>query len=75
MANSNKKHPLNQDGRFFTDLDCIDCGLCIDLAPQVFRRDDEDGYAYIHRQPTTPAEFEATQVALDACPMESIGEQ
>ena len=74
MADSTTQHPLNQKGRFFNDLSCIDCGLCVDIAPQVFRRDDDSGYSYVHRQPQSADEIEAAETARDSCPTESIGD-
>lgn len=73
MANQSEKHPLNVTGRFYNDLSCIDCGLCPEIAPMVFRRDDEDGYSYAYQQPRTDAEAKLANEAMEACPTESIG--
>jgi ferredoxin len=75
MANSTAKHPLNQNGRFFNDLNCIDCGMCVDIAPQVFRRDEDSGYSYVYQQPRSAEEIKAAETARDSCPTESIGEE
>ena len=72
MPDENDKHPLNAPGEFYNDFSCIDCGLCPELAPSVFKRDDEEGYSYVYKQPTTPEEFLVTQEALEGCPTESI---
>ena len=73
MANENDKHPLNAQGEFFNDLTCIDCGLCPELVPTVFRRDDEGGYSYVYKQPTSKEERAAFMEAIEDCPTESIG--
>ena len=73
MADSNDKHPLNVPGKFYNDLSCIDCGMCPDLAPRFFRRDDEDGYSYVYKQPETKEEERLALDAIEACPTESIG--
>ena len=75
MADSNDKHPLNVPGRFYNDLSCIDCGMCPDLAPNLFRRDDEGGYSYMYQQPRTIEEVGQALEAMEACPTESIGEE
>ena len=35
---------------------------------------DEDGHAYVQKQPKTEAELKRCQDALEACPVEAIGE-
>lgn len=74
MADETEIHPLNVTGTFFNDLSCIDCGLCPELAPNIFRRDDETGYSYVYQQPKNESELSITREALDSCPTESIGE-
>lgn len=73
MADLNDKNPLNVIGRFYNDLSCIDCGMCPDLAPRLFRRDDEEGFSYVYRQPESEDEVELALQAMEACPTESIG--
>lgn len=73
MADINEKHPLNVPGKFYNDLTCIDCGLCPDLAPDLFTRDDEGGYSYLYRQPVGKEEVALAQEVLEECPTESIG--
>lgn len=75
MADKNDIHPLNISGEFFNDLSCIDCGLCPELAPNNFRRDDEGGYSYVFKQPTDSTEHEAMSQAVADCPSESIGQK
>lgn len=73
MASLEDRFSRNVPGRFYNDTSCIDCGLCPEMAPQIFRRDDEEGQTYVWRQPST-AEVEA--LALEAaaiCPTDSIG--
>ncbi len=73
MANPKDKAPENVPGPYYNDTTCIDCGLCPDLAPQIFRRQDDGGYAYVYRQPVTPEEIALAEEALQSCPTESIG--
>lgn len=75
MADQNDIHPLNVSGEFFNDLSCIDCGLCIELAPGNFRRDDVDGLSYVFKQPVREGERLAMLEAVADCPTESIGQK
>jgi ferredoxin len=74
MADRTDKNPLNAPGKYYNDHTCIDCGLCPDLAPGVFRRDDAEGYSYVWQQPVTAADIAAAAEALSSCPTESIGQ-
>jgi len=73
MADITQKVPENQPGRYYVDATCIDCDLCRETAPEVFGRQDDEGYSYVIRQPNSPAEEAATLAALDECPVEAIG--
>jgi ferredoxin len=74
MAELKDRLPDNVSGKFFVDRQCIDCDVCRDTAPENFARNDENGYSYVWRQPENPAEIEKCREALDACPVEAIGD-
>lgn len=74
MAFLNNRLTDNVRGRFYVDRECIDCDVCRDTSPENFRRNDENGYSYVFKQPTTPCEEELCKEALDACPVEAIGD-
>jgi ferredoxin len=73
MADRSDKHPLNAPGAFYNDNSCIDCDVCREMAPAVFRRDDESGASYVWRQPETAGEWKLARAALASCPTETIG--
>ncbi len=73
MADKNQKHPLTAAGLYFTDDTCIDCDLCREIAPLVFKRDDQTGSSYVWQQPATTAEQALANEALHSCPTETIG--
>lgn len=50
---------------------CIQCGLCADTCPKVFRMSDEDGFAEVYAGPAE-AEEDAVQEAADGCPTSVI---
>lgn len=65
--------PRNAPGHYYVDSTCVDCDFCRSLAPAFFARDDESGYSYVHRQPSTADEVEQAEEARTSCPSESIG--
>lgn len=73
MADPDNKHPLNVPGPYYNDDSCIDCDLCREIAPQIFKRDDLTGATYTWRQPETAEEIALAEEAIVACPTETIG--
>lgn len=65
--------PENVPGAFYTTSECIDCDMCRDSAPAVFRRHDDIGFSVVYHQPATDAERQQAQQALEECPTEAIG--
>lgn len=74
MAELSDKLPDNVGGRFYVDRMCIDCDVCRDTAPANFTRNDENGYSYVYKQPTSPEELALCEEARMACPVEAIGD-
>ncbi|MCX7887206.1 MAG: ferredoxin [Verrucomicrobiae bacterium] len=74
MADVTRKYPDNAPGKYYVDDQCIDCDLCRETAPQNFARNDEGGYSYVFKQPTTPEEEARCQQAKMDCPAEAIGD-
>lgn len=74
MAFVQDKLPDNIPGKFYVDRLCIDCDVCRDTSPANFRRNDENGYSFVYKQPETPAEQELCIEAMNACPVEAIGD-
>ena len=74
MADLRDKLPDNIPGKFYVDRQCIDCDVCRDTSPTNFRRNDDNGYSYVYKQPETAEEFALCEEAFDACPVEAIGD-
>lgn len=74
MADVRDKLPDNASGKFYVDRQCIDCDVCRDTSPANFTRNDENGYSYVYKQPQTPDEISLCEEALNACPVEAIGD-
>lgn len=73
MANKSDRVAQNVVGKFFVDTQCIDCNLCRDTAPNNFKQYEEGGYSFVYKQPETDDEAAQCQEALEACPVEAIG--
>ena len=73
MPNPHDKVPDNVAGPYYNDTTCIDCGLCPEIAPGIFKRQDDLGFSYVYRQPVTPEEIALAEQARESCPTESIG--
>ncbi|NBU21978.1 ferredoxin [bacterium] len=74
MADKSNKWADNVAGRYFVDEQCIDCDACRTEAPDNFTRNDEHGYSYVYKQPESPEEETRCKAALEACPVEAIGD-
>jgi ferredoxin len=74
MAFVKDKLPDNVPGKYYVDRHCIDCDVCRDTSPENFTRNDENGYSYVLKQPETPGEMKLCDEALNACPVEAIGD-
>jgi ferredoxin len=74
MADKSDKVTQNTAGKWYVDTQCIDCNLCRDTAPENFQQYEEGGYSYVYKQPESQEELEMCQEALEACPVEAIGD-
>jgi ferredoxin len=74
MAEIEDKLKDNVRGQFYVDSNCIDCDVCRDTSPKNFTRNDENGYSFVYKQPETKEELELCEEALNACPVEAIGD-
>lgn len=73
MAQLSDRLSINVPGPWYNDSSCIDCGLCPEMAPQFFRRDDTLGQSYVWHQPSNENELTLARETQLACPTDSIG--
>ncbi len=73
MANKEKKYEENVPGRFYVDRECIACDACILAAPDHFGMDEDDGHAFVKKQPAGDGEESSCREAMEGCPVEAIG--
>ena len=74
MAAEADRLPENVPGRFYVDRQCIDCDVCRDTAPANFTRENKREYSYVAKQPQSEAELRLCEEAMNACPVEAIGD-
>lgn len=74
MADKKSKWTLNIPGKFYVDDQCIACDACVMEAPNFFTMNDDDGHAYVKLQPKNKIEFDECLSAMEACPVEAIGQ-
>ncbi|MDP7320731.1 MAG: ferredoxin [Bacteriovoracaceae bacterium] len=73
MADKSAKWEQNINGEYYVDDQCIACDACCVEAPDFFFMNDDDGHAYVAKQPKTESEKEECENALEACPVAAIG--
>jgi ferredoxin len=73
MADPKSRGEKNLPGKYYVDDQCIACDACVMEAELFFMMDDDEGLAYVYRQPINKDEEEVCENALAACPVEAIG--
>lgn len=74
VADLSQKWKENKAGKMFVDQSCIACDACVLTAPKNFSMHEDDGHAYVAKQPETPDEVAACKEAMEGCPVEAIGD-
>ncbi len=74
MADITQKWKQNKEGKIFVDQSCIACDACVLSAPNNFKMHEDEGHAYVSKQPETPEEEKQCREALEGCPVEAIGD-
>ena len=74
MAELEDKYEDNVAGKYFVDEQCIDCDLCRETASENFKRNEDEGYSYVYKQPENEEEEQFCKEAMENCPVEAIGD-
>ena len=74
MADHEASWSQNAKGKYYVDDQCIACDACCIEAPDFFAMNDEDGHAFVTKQPTSASELEDCENALACCPVGAIGD-
>jgi ferredoxin len=59
---------------FYVDKTCIYCNVCEEEAPENFIKSDDECHDFVYKQPENEEELNNCYVALEACPVEAIGD-
>ncbi|HEY1172834.1 MAG TPA: ferredoxin [Verrucomicrobiae bacterium] len=73
MASPELRLPENAPGPFYVTSECIDCDLCREVAPSIYRRNEEVGTTVVYHQPVNAEERALAIEGMDGCPVEAIG--
>ena len=73
MSNKKEKWEQNAKGKFYVDQTCIACDACVTTAPNNFAMNEDEGHAFLNKQPLTPEEEDLCSEAMQGCPVEAIG--
>jgi len=74
MADVTQKYSENAPGAYFVDNTCIACDACVLAASENFKMNEDDGHAYLSKQPDSLLEEERCKEAMAGCPVEAIGD-
>ena len=74
MADPTEKQPENKPGKWYVDVNCIDCDVCRETAPNNFTQQQSKGYSYVYKQHENADEAAQCLEAKEACPVEAIGD-
>jgi ferredoxin len=72
VLNTKQKIAENVPGKYYVDNRCVGCNICVEIAPQNFCSNLEEGYEYVCKQPTTDFEENLCVEAMDICPVNAI---
>ena len=64
MADLSQKWKENKAGKMFVDQSCIACDACVLSAPKNFAMHEDDGHAFVVKQPESPEEIAAVILFL-----------
>ena len=73
MGEKSKRLKENVSGFFYVDSKCSGCGVCTTDAPNNFKMNEDNSFAFVCKQPEDEREHEECNNALLVCPASSIG--
>jgi len=74
MAEIKKRLSENVPGKYYIDSECINCDLCVEIAPVFFKTGSASGNQHVYKQPMLPSDILKVKEAIDSCPTEAIGD-
>lgn len=73
MPDPTDRYSDNVPGSWYVDDQCIACGLCEEILSEVFVLSADADHNFVFHQPDTEAQLALAREAMDACPVEAIG--
>ena len=73
MGDVSQRYEDNVPGPWYVDKKCILCSVCSEAAPTCFREADTNDHDVVYKQPETEEEQQQCMEAMEACPVEAIG--
>src|SRR4051812_13430623 len=73
MGDKTIRYEDNVPGQWYTDQKCILCCVCAEMAPRNFKQSLKKDHDVVYKQPTTESEVFECMEAMEACPVEAIG--
>ena len=58
--------------KYTVDENCIACDACVVEAPDFFSMNEEEGHAFVLKQPESDKQIGLCETALNSCPVEAI---
>jgi ferredoxin len=74
MADLANRIGRNAPGRYYVDSGCVNCDLCRWYAPDNFKVSEDEGYAFVFKQPENAQEERLCWELMESCPVEGIGD-
>ncbi|SLM30202.1 Ferredoxin-2 (modular protein) [Desulfamplus magnetovallimortis] len=62
----------NIPGKYYVNSRCVGCDICLEIAPDIFACNHDEGYAYVGLQPDCEAEENLCMEAMHLCPVNAI---
>lgn len=63
--------PESASGAYYVDERCLDCAVCVEIAPSILALSSEYR-SYVKKQPETDSEIQATLEAIKNCCVDAI---
>ena len=61
--------------KYFVSDDCIECNMCNVVSPNNFLINEDQGKAFVYKQPESSEEISLCDEAIESCPVEAISKE
>ncbi len=71
-ASYEKISPKSCQGKYYVNCQCLENGICYETAPELFKKDEEEGVSYVAKQPVSEDELKLMAKCIEGCPVNAI---